>query len=119
MSNQHNLFLNIIHKKIKADILYQDDLVTAFYDISPKAPIHVLIVPNIVIPTVNDITLSHSVTLTRLFLVAIKIAKKHKISYSGYRLIINCNKDAGQEIYHLHMHLLGGKKLGPMLQENF
>lgn len=118
MIQQHNLFLNIIQKIVKADIIYQDDLVTAFHDLYPRAPVHILIVPNILIPTVNDITYQHEITLSRLFLVAKNIAVQFKINISGYRLIVNCNKDAGQEIYHLHMHLLGGKRLGPLLQEN-
>lgn len=115
---QHDLFLNIVQKKIKADIIYQDNLVTAFHDMHPKAPVHILIVPNILIPTINDVTYQHELILGRLFLVASKIAIMQNINDSGYRLIINCNKDAGQEIYHLHMHLLGGKRLGPLLQEN-
>lgn len=116
---KHELFLNIVQRKIQTNIIYQDDLVTAFHDAYPKSPVHVLIVPNILIPTVNDITCTHESMLGRLFLVAAKIAVKLNVHNSGYRLIVNCNKDAGQEIYHLHMHLLGGKPLGPLLQTNF
>ncbi|URJ23727.1 HIT domain-containing protein [Blochmannia endosymbiont of Camponotus sp.] len=112
-----NIFMNIIQKKVKTDILYQDELVTAFYDLSPKAPVHVLIVPNILIPTVNHATTHDEIILGRLFIVASKIAEKKNIHSSGYRLIVNCNDHAGQEIYHLHMHLLGGKPLGPLLQK--
>ncbi|WP_159715394.1 HIT domain-containing protein [Blochmannia endosymbiont of Camponotus nipponensis] len=113
-----NIFLNIIRKKIKTDILYQDELVTAFYDLYPQAPVHVLIIPNILIPTVNHVSIQDEITLGRLFIVAAKIAKKQNIHSSGYRLIVNCNAHSGQEIYHLHMHLLGGKPLGPLLQQN-
>lgn len=116
MTNKDNLFIRIIQKKIKSNIIYQDDLVTAFYDLYPQAPIHILIVPNILIPTVNDVDSKHEIILGRLFTVASKIAFQKNIHNSGYRLIINCNKDAGQEIYHLHMHLLGGKFLGPLLK---
>lgn len=112
---QNNIFKEIIQGNIKADIIFQDELVTAFYDLKPKAPIHILIVPNIVIPTVNHVKKEDEIILGRLFLVAAKIAIQENIHHSGYRLIINCNEHAGQEIYHLHMHLLGGKLLGPML----
>ncbi|URJ23421.1 HIT domain-containing protein [Blochmannia endosymbiont of Camponotus sp. C-003] len=113
-----NIFINIIQKKVKTDILYQDELVTAFYDLHPKAPVHVLIVPNILIPTVNQATIHDEIMLGRLFIVAAKIAEQKNIHVSGYRLIVNCNNHAGQEIYHLHMHLLGGKPLGPLLQQD-
>lgn len=112
---QHSLFMDIIQGKIKTDIVYQDDLVTAFYDLYPQAPIHILIVPNILIPTINDLQDQHEVVMGRLFLAASKIAFEKNIHISGYRLIVNCNKDAGQEIWHVHMHLLGGKPLGPLI----
>ncbi|CAD83464.1 HIT family hydrolase [Candidatus Blochmanniella floridana] len=115
----NDLFIKIIQKKIKTNILYQDELVTAFCDLYPKAPIHILIVPNELIPTVNDVKSHHEITLGRLFIVAAKIANQKNIHISGYRLIINCNVNAGQEIYHLHMHLLGGKQLGPLLDERY
>lgn len=113
--HRNNIFSKIINKKIVADIIYQDELVTAFYDLNPKAPVHILIIPNTVIPTVNHVTEKDEITLGRLFLVASKIAVQKNIHLSGYRLIVNCNEHAGQEIYHLHMHLLGGKLLGPIL----
>lgn len=112
---QNNVFKKIINGQIKANILFQDQLVTAFSDLAPKAPVHILIVPNIVIPTVNHVTEDNVFVLGRLFLVAAKISAQKNIHQSGYRLIVNCNKHAGQEIYHLHMHLLGGKPLGAML----
>lgn len=114
---RNSIFSKIIDKKIKVDLIYQDELVTAFYDLNPKAPVHILIIPNVVIPTVNHITKKDEVTLGRLFLVAAKIAIQKNIHHSGYRLIVNCNEHAGQEIDHLHMHLLGGKLLGPMLSD--
>lgn len=109
------LFTKIINKEIPADIVYQDDLVTAFRDINPKAPTHILIVPNKCIPTVNDISMDDELTLGRLFTVAKQLAEQENIAKDGYRLIMNCNQHGGQEVYHIHMHLVGGRPLGPML----
>ncbi|AHF77509.1 purine nucleoside phosphoramidase [Sodalis praecaptivus] len=112
---EETIFSKIIRREIPADILYQDDLVTAFRDISPKAPSHILIVTNLLIPTVNDVTADHEAALGRLFTVAAKIAQQEGIDADGYRLIVNCNRHGGQEVYHLHMHLLGGRPLGPLV----
>lgn len=109
------IFSKIIAKEIPADIVYEDDLVLAFKDIAPQAPVHILIIPKKEIPTVNDVTEADELALGRLFTVAAKIAKEQNIADSGYRLIINCNEDGGQEVFHLHMHVLGGRKLDPML----
>jgi histidine triad (HIT) family protein len=109
------IFSKIIRREIPADILYQDDLVTAFRDIHPQAPTHVLIIPNKLIPTVNDVTPEDELMLGRLFTVARKIAEQEGIAENGYRLLVNCNRDGGQEVYHLHMHILGGRRLGPMV----
>ena len=109
------IFSKIIRREIPAEILYQDDLVTAFRDIHPQAPTHVLIVPNKLIPTVNDVTPEDELMLGRLFTVARKIAEQEGIAENGYRLLVNCNRDGGQEVYHLHMHILGGRRLGPMV----
>mgnify|MGYP001322699133 CR=1 FL=1 len=110
------IFGKIIAKEIPADIVYQDDLVTAFKDISPIAPVHILIVPNKEIPTVNDVLPDDEHMLGHMFLVAKIVAEEQGIATSGYRLLVNCGDDAGQEVYHLHMHLVGGRKLGPMLR---
>lgn len=112
---EETIFSKIIRKEIPTDILYQDELVTAFRDISPRAPTHILIVPNKVIPTINDIEEEDEISLGRLFTVAKKLAKQEGIAADGYRLIVNCNAHGGQEVYHIHMHLLGGKPLGPLL----
>lgn len=112
---EETIFSKIIRKEIPANIVYQDELVTAFRDISPQAPTHILIIPNKIIPTVNDVTSEDEVTLGRLFTVAAKLAEKEGIAQDGYRLIVNCNKHGGQEVYHLHMHLVGGEPLGKML----
>lgn len=98
-------------------MLYQDDLVTAFRDISPRRPTHVLIVPNRPIPSVNDVSEADEIALGRLFTVARKIAEEEGIDASGYRLIVNCGDHGRQEVAHIHMHLLGGKDMGPMVSQ--
>ena len=112
---EETIFSKIIRKEIPANIVYQDELVTAFRDISPQAKTHILIIPNKVIPTVNDVTEQGQVALGRLFSVAAKLAKEEGVAEDGYRLIVNCNKHGGQEVFHLHMHLVGGEPLGKML----
>lgn len=112
---EETIFSKIIRKEIPANIVYQDELVTAFRDISPQAKTHILIIPNKVIPTVNDVTEQDEIMLGRLFSVAAKLAKEEGIAEDGYRLIVNCNKYGGQEVFHLHMHLVGGEPLGKML----
>ncbi|MBE2898454.1 purine nucleoside phosphoramidase [Pasteurellaceae bacterium 20609_3] len=112
---EETIFSKIIRKEIPAKIVYQDELVTAFHDISPQAPTHILIIPNKLIPTVNDVTEQDEQALGHLFVVAAKIAKEKGIAEDGYRLIVNCNRHGGQEVFHIHMHLVGGQPLGPML----
>jgi len=112
---QETIFSKIIRREIPSNIVYQDNLVTAFRDIHPQAPTHILIVPNKLIPTVNDVTPEDEPALGRMFTVAAKLAQEEGIDASGYRLIVNCNRDGGQEIFHLHMHLLGGRRLGRMV----
>ncbi|MEI2264993.1 purine nucleoside phosphoramidase [Erwinia sp. CGal63] len=114
---EETIFSKIIRREIPADIVYQDELVTAFRDISPKAPTHILIVPNILIPTANDTVAGHEAALGRMIVVASQIAKDEGIAEDGYRLIMNCNQHGGQEVYHIHLHLVGGRPLGPMLAE--
>jgi histidine triad (HIT) family protein len=109
------IFSKIIRHEIPADIVYQDDQVTAFKDINPQAPVHILIIPNKLIPTTNDVAPEDEQLLGHMFIVAARIAKEQDIAESGYRLLVNCRDHAGQEVYHLHMHLLGGRPLGPML----
>jgi histidine triad (HIT) family protein len=109
------IFDRIIKGELPADIVYRDELVTAFRDINPLAPTHILIVPNKAIPTVNDLTDDDEATAGRLLLAAARIAAQEGIAEGGYRLIINCNRDGGQEVYHLHLHLLGGRRMGRMV----
>jgi len=108
------VFAKIVRRELPADILYQDDLVTAFRDIHPQAPVHVLIVPNVAIPTAADVLPEHEPALGRMFTVARRIADELGLD-QGYRLLVNCKDHGHQEVYHLHMHLLGGRPLGPML----
>ncbi|MGX2950195.1 purine nucleoside phosphoramidase [Ursidibacter arcticus] len=112
---EETIFSKIIRKEIPAAIVYQDELVTAFRDIAPQAPTHILIVPNKFIPTVNHLTSDDEVAMGRLFTVAAKIAKEEGIAENGYRLIMNCNQHGGQEVFHIHLHLVGGEPLGKML----
>ncbi|QSX32353.1 purine nucleoside phosphoramidase [Shewanella avicenniae] len=112
---EETLFSKIVRREIPADIVFQDHLVTAFRDIAPQAPTHILIVPNHVIPTINDVKASDEAALGRMFTVAAKLAEEMGIADDGFRLIVNTNEHAGQEVFHVHMHLLGGKPLGPML----
>ena len=114
--SQETIFSKIIRREIPADIVYQDDQVTAFRDINPKAPTHILVVPNKLIPTVNDVTAEDEQLLGHMFTVVRRIAEQEGIAASGYRLLVNCNSDGGQEVFHLHMHLVGGRPLGPMLK---
>ena len=109
------IFSKIIAGEIPADIVYQDELVTAFRDINAQAPTHILIVPNKAIATVNDLSEADEQVAGRLLLVAQKLAAQEGIAEAGYRLMINCNAHGGQEVFHLHLHLLGGRPLGPML----
>ncbi|MEH0761845.1 purine nucleoside phosphoramidase [Vibrio sp. 16] len=112
---EETIFSKIIRKEIPADVVHQDDLVTAFRDINPRAPSHILIIPNKLIPTVNDVADEDEALMGRMFVVARNLAKQEGIAEDGYRLIVNCNSHGGQEVYHIHMHLVGGRPLGPML----
>ncbi len=111
---EETIFSKIIRKEIPADIVYEDDLVLAFRDIAPQAPVHFLIVPKKDIPTVNDITEDDEVMLGRLFSTAARLAKEYDVDESGYRLTVNCNSDGRQEVFHLHMHLMGGRLMQRM-----
>ncbi|MBF2760635.1 MAG: histidine triad nucleotide-binding protein [Ectothiorhodospiraceae bacterium AqS1] len=110
------IFSKIIDGSLPADIVYQDDHLTAFRDINPAAPTHILIVPNREIPTVNDLQDGDEALAGKMLLAARDIAKREGIAESGYRLIINCNKDGNQEVFHLHLHLIGGRNLGNMVK---
>ncbi|MCY3573177.1 MAG: HIT domain-containing protein [Chloroflexi bacterium] len=110
-----SIFSKIIAREIPADIVYEDDLVLAFHDIAPSAPVHILIIPKREIATANDVEPDDEAALGRMISVGAQIAAEQGIAADGYRLIINCNEHGGQEVFHLHMHLVGGRSLGPML----
>jgi len=105
------LFCKIVNKEIAADIVYENDEVMAFKDINPKALVHVLIVPKVHIKNVGEITKDNAKILGAIHLAANEIAKKMGIFEDGYRLITNCGEGAGQTVWHLHYHLLGGEGL--------
>jgi histidine triad (HIT) family protein len=106
-----NIFSKIINHELPADIVYEDDEVMAFRDINPQAPVHVLVVPKIEIATVNDIKPEQAVLIGKMVLAAQKIAVDEGVAEDGYRLVINCNRHGCQEVFHLHLHLLGGRQL--------
>jgi histidine triad (HIT) family protein len=110
------LFEKIIAGELPADIVYRDSRVVAFLDIRPAAPVHLLVVPLKPIPTTDDIEDADESLIGHMVIVARDLARQRGIAKSGYRLIINCNPDSGQEVYHLHLHLLGGRPLGPLVQ---
>lgn len=105
------LFCKIANKETLAEIVYEDDKFIAFKDIHPKAPLHLLIIPKKHIPSVDHLESKDQGLIGELFLVAQKIARAEGVDKTGYRLIFNIGKDAGQTVDHLHLHLLGGKKL--------
>ena len=105
------IFAKIIRKELPADIVYEDDEIIAFRDINPQAPVHLLIVPRIEIPTVNDIRPEQAELIGKMVLVAQRLAAEAGIADDGYRLVINCNRHGCQEVFHLHLHLIGGRQL--------
>ena len=111
------LFEKIVAGELPAKILHQDSQVSAFRDIHPRAPTHILIVPNKPIPTADDIADEDALLIGRMFLVARDLARREGIAEGGYRLIINCRANGGQEVPHLHVHLVGGEPLGPMVTQ--
>ncbi len=109
------IFCKIAKGEIPSDIVYQDDWVLAFKDIQPAAPVHILVIPKEHIASVNEATPENEQLLGHMYVAAALIAQANGFDESGYRLIVNTNKDAGQEVFHLHMHIMAGRPLGPML----
>lgn len=105
------LFEKIVAREIPADIVYEDDELLAFRDIQPQAPVHVLVIPKQRIPTLNDLEGGHAELVGKMILAAAKIAKAEGIAEDGYRLNLNCNEQGGQSVYHIHLHLLGGRQM--------
>lgn len=112
-----SVFTKIINREAPATIVYEDKEVIAFVPLREQAKVHLLIVPKKEIPTINDVNDEDALVLGKLFLVAKKLAEEYGIAETGYRLAMNINEDAGQSVFHLHMHLLGGEKLGPMMTQ--
>ena len=108
------IFCKIVRKEVPADILFEDDNLIAFNDIHPQAPTHVLIVPKEHIPTVNDLTEDRATLVGNLVLRAQALAAQRGIDGAGYRLVMNCNAEGGQTVFHIHLHLLGGHPLRRM-----
>ena len=105
------IFSKIIRHELPADVVYEDNEIIAFRDINPQAPVHVLIVPKVEIETVNDIKPEQAELIGKLVLTAQKIAADEGIAEDGYRLVFNCNRHGCQEVFHLHLHLIGGRQL--------
>ncbi len=105
------IFSKIIRHEIPADVVYEDDEIMAFRDINPQAPVHVLIIPKMEIATLNDVQPAHAELIGKMVLTAQKIADQEGIAEDGYRLVMNCNRHGCQVVFHIHMHLLGGKQL--------
>lgn len=103
------IFCKIVSKDIPAQVVYEDNEILAFRDLDPQAPVHVLIIPKEHIPTVNDLNEKNEAIAGKLFSAARDIAKEEKIDKEGYRLVVNCNGNAGQEVFHMHAHLMGGR----------
>lgn len=105
------LFSRIIRREIPADIVYEDDEVLAFRDIQPQAPIHVLFIPKRPFATLNDLQPEDAALAGRLILAAASYAQREGFAEAGYRTVMNCNRDGGQSVYHIHLHLLAGRQL--------
>ena len=112
MSNEDCLFCKVLSGDIPADIIYESDDAVAFRDINPQAPTHVLIIPRRHIATINDLEPGDETVVGNLYFVAKSIAADEGLSEEGYRVVMNCNRAAGQTVFHLHLHLVGGRVLG-------
>jgi histidine triad (HIT) family protein len=105
------IFGKIANGEVPADLIYEDEEVVAFRDLNPQAPVHVLVIPRKPIRTLNEAELEDAALVGRLMLAAAKVAKQEGIAEQGYRTVINCNAGGGQTVYHLHVHLIGGRPL--------
>ncbi len=105
------LFCKMVAGEIRPDVVYEDDAVLAFRDINPQAPTHVLVVPRTHIATINDLEPSHAELVGRLYLAAREVARREGLAERGYRTVMNCNAEAGQTVFHLHLHVLGGRPM--------
>ncbi len=105
------IFDKIIRREIPADIVYEDDEILAFRDIAPAAPVHVLFIPRKAIATLNDANEADATLIGKLVLAATRWAKSQGFADDGYRVVMNCNKDGGQTVFHIHLHLLAGRQM--------
>jgi len=112
MMIQESIFTKIVQRSIPATIVFETEDIIAIRDIAPKAPVHILVIPKKQIPTINDISAEDTILIGKIIIAAKDIAVREGIAENGYRLIFNCNEYGGQTVWHIHCHLLGGKKLG-------
>lgn len=103
------LFCKFVSREIEPDVVFENDAVLAFRDINPQAPTHVLVVPKEHISTLNDLDTAHRELIGELYLAAKEVARAEGIDERGYRTVMNCNAEAGQTVFHIHLHLLGGR----------
>ena len=106
------IFCKIASGEIETDFVYEDDQVVAFRDLNPQAPTHVLVIPREHIATTNDLTEDNAAVVGRMTLAAKQIAEQEGIAERGYRTVLNCNAEAGQSVFHIHLHVLGGRPMG-------
>ncbi|MBQ2917306.1 MAG: histidine triad nucleotide-binding protein [Clostridia bacterium] len=106
------IFCKIINKEIPSSIVYEDNEILAFRDINPAAPVHILVIPKKHISSLVDLSKEDELLIGKIYTVINKIAKQEEIDQKGFRVVVNCGEDGGQEVKHLHFHILGGKKLG-------
>ncbi len=111
MTEQDCLFCKILAGDIPADVIYESDSAIAFRDVNPKAPVHVLIIPRKHIATINDLDASDAAMVGSMLMAAKEIAHDEGLADDGYRVVMNCNQAAGQSVFHIHMHMLGGRTL--------
>ena len=106
------LFCKMVAGEIQPDVVFEDDDVLAFRDVNPQAPVHVLVIPKSHIATTNELTPEHAGLVGKMVLAARQIAADEGIAEPGYRMVMNCNPEAGQSVYHIHLHMLGGRPMG-------
>jgi len=106
------LFCKMVSGEIQPDVVFEDDEVLAFRDVNPQAPVHVLVIPKSHIGTTNELTPEHAGLVGKMVLAARQIAADEGVAEPGYRMVMNCNPEAGQSVYHIHLHMLGGRPMG-------
>ena len=116
---EKSVFEKLVDRELPATILYEDEEIMAFIPLRKQAPVHILIIPKKRIVSVNEIREDEAVLIGKMFIVARDLAKEYNIDSTGYRLVFNTNEDAGQSVFHLHLHLFGGKKTGPMTTQDY